>query len=346
MDDRRALGPVLQADAQHRVAVRLAVVDGLQVALANQQLGQRLLELARRHVDAGHVDGLRVPDAGEHVSNGIRLHRCWVLRGAGFSARRADLRSSSNASRLSARASPARLDDARQVALVCHLADADPAEAEITQIGAGPATTAAAVHASANELGLANGLGDLGFGSHVPSLLPERHPEELEKATRFLVVPGRRHDGDVHAAGGIDLVVVDLREHQLLLDAEAVVAAAVEAVGADPPEVPNARQGHVDQLVEERPHAHTAQRDLEPDRHAGADLEVRHRLLRLGDDRSLQRDLTELLRGTLEHLGVLTRLAESHVDDDLLHARKRHGVGVGVPLDELGLDVLVALLDG
>src|SRR5690606_21667677 len=85
------------------------------------------------------------------------------------------------------------------------------------------------------------------------SLLPERHAEEVEEATGFLVRLRRGDYRDVHAPGGIDLVVADLGEHHLLLDAEAVVAVAVEAVGGHAAEVTHARQGDVDEAIEERP---------------------------------------------------------------------------------------------
>src|SRR5690606_22863363 len=91
------------------------------------------------------------------------------------------------------------------------------------------------------------------------SLLPERHAEEFEEATSFLVRLCRRDYGDVHASGGIDLVVGDLGERHLLLDAEAVVAVAVEAVGGHATEVAHAGQCDVDEAVEEGPHADATQ---------------------------------------------------------------------------------------
>src|SRR5690606_25346237 len=69
-----ALGAVLQADAQVRVTVLLDLGDGLEVALAHEDLGERLLELARWHVNGRLDDGGRVADAREHVCDWIRLH--------------------------------------------------------------------------------------------------------------------------------------------------------------------------------------------------------------------------------------------------------------------------------
>jgi len=67
---------------------------------------------------------------------------------------------------------------------------------------------------------------------------------------------------DVHAAHLVDLVVVDLGEHELFLQAMAEVAIAVERLAVQPAEVADARQGDVDQAIDELVHAVAAQRDL------------------------------------------------------------------------------------
>ena len=59
----------------------------------------------------------------------------------------------------------------------------------------------------------------------------------LEERARFLVGPGGGADDDVHAPDLVDLVVVDLREHQMLLEAQGVVAATVEAGGPQASEI-------------------------------------------------------------------------------------------------------------
>src|SRR5690606_18166758 len=74
VDDALALGAVLEADAQELFAVLLDVGDVLEVTLANEDLGQRPLELAGRYVDGRLNDGSRVADAREHVCDWIRLH--------------------------------------------------------------------------------------------------------------------------------------------------------------------------------------------------------------------------------------------------------------------------------
>src|SRR5664279_6083329 len=60
-------------------------------------------------------------------------------------------------------------------------------------------------------------------------LLAEREVEGLEQRARFVVAAGRRAYDHVHAPDLIHVVVVDLRENDVLLDAHREVAAPVEA---------------------------------------------------------------------------------------------------------------------
>ena len=78
-------------------------------------------------------------------------------------------------------------------------------------------------------------------------------PSSSARASSSVLRRGADHD--VHAPDSIDLVVVDLGEHDVLLDAERVVAAAVEALRVQAAEVAHARQRDVDQPVEELVHA-------------------------------------------------------------------------------------------
>src|SRR5437764_366225 len=60
------------------------------------------------------------------------------------------------------------------------------------------------------------------------SVLLEREAELLEQCAALVVVGGGGHDGDVHPSRPVDLVLVDLVEHDLLGQTEGVVAAPVE----------------------------------------------------------------------------------------------------------------------
>ena len=64
----------------------------------------------------------------------------------------------------------------------------------------------------------------------------------------------------------VDLVVLDLGEDDLFLDADVVVAAAVEGAAGDAAEVAHARHRDGHQAVEELVHARAAQRHHAADR--------------------------------------------------------------------------------
>ena len=115
----------------------------------------------------------------------------------------------------------------------------------------------------------------------------------------------------------VDLVVLDLGEDDLFLDADVVVAAAVERAARDAAEVAHARQRDGDEAVEELVHAHAAQRDHRADGHVLADLEVRDRLAGLGDHRLLAGDLGQVADRVVHDLLVGHRFADAHVERDL-----------------------------
>src|SRR2546422_4939455 len=212
---------------------------------------------------------------------------------------------------------PARLHDARNLALERQLAEAEPAHLELPEIAARAAAQLAPRIGARAELRLTLGLHDERGLRHT-RLLPERHSEVREEHLRVLVRAGRRDDVDIHAADLVHLVVDDLREDQLLAEAEGIVAPAVEALGRYAPEVAHPRQGDVDEAVEELVHPRPPERHLRADGDTLAQLEVRDRLLRPRDDRPLARDRLQVGRREVEHLGVLAALAHAHVDDDLL----------------------------
>src|SRR5438094_5267780 len=171
-------------------------------------------------------------------------------------------------------------------------------------------------------------------------LLPERHTELREQRPRVLVGPGRGHEDDVHAADLVDLVVDDLREDELLAQAERVIAAAVEPLGRHALEVTDARQRDVHQPVEELVHPRVAQGDLGAGRHALAQLEVRDRLLRARHDGLLSGDRLQIGCREVHDLRVVATLADAHVDHDLVQPRHGPHVVVAALLHERGHDRL------
>src|SRR5258706_1000591 len=219
--------------------------------------------------------------------------------------------------------SPARLRHAGQLAHERALAEADPAQAELAHVPTWAAAHLAAVVALHLELRRALRLEDQALLRHLAflRLLLERHAEALQQSARLFIRLRGRDDRDLHATQSIDLVVLDLREHQLLLEAEREVAAPVEAALRDPLEVADPRERDGDELLVEVPHALAAERDLDADGHPDAQLEVRDGLARLRDHRALAGDDREVVRGGVHGLAVADGLAHADVHDDLLHAR-------------------------
>src|SRR5690349_15559808 len=134
-----------------------------------------------------------------------------------------------------------------------------------------------------------------------PLLIPpvavaaERQADGQQQRTGVVVGLGGGRDRHVETADLLNVVVVDLREDDLLAHAERVVAAAVERARVQSAEVADARERDRDEPVEELVHARTAKRDLRADRHALADLELRDRLARTADLRALAGDRRQLL---------------------------------------------------
>src|SRR3954451_5134847 len=164
-------------------------------------------------------------------------------------------------------------------------------------------------------------------GGH-DGLAGEGEAELAEQLAALVVVRGGGDQRDVHAARPVDLVDVDLAEHRLLVQAERVVAVAVELLGVQTAEVTDTGQGQRQQPVQELPHPVTAEGDLRADRHALAQLELRDGLAGPDHRRLLTGDGGQVADGAVHQLGVASGLTDAHVDDDLRQARDLHDVVV------------------
>ena len=142
-------------------------------------------------------------------------------------------------------------------------------------------------------------------------------------------------DDDVHAADLVDLIVLDLGEDQLLLDAQGIVAAAVEGVGADAAEVADTGQSHVEQTIQELPHLVAPQGDLGADGHALTQLEVSHGLLGDGDDGLLAGNLGQIINLNTDDLSYSKMLSE-HFPDYVNNLQLRDSLGRILKLDKNG----------
>src|SRR4051812_8069970 len=175
------------------------------------------------------------------------------------------------------------------------------------------------------------------------SRLLEGEAEVTEERAALSVVGRRGDHGDVHAPGTVDLVLVDLVEHDLLRETEGVVATAVELLGGQTTEVADARKRERQGAVQELPHAVATKRDVAADRLTLAQLELRDGLPGLGDGRLLTRDDGQVTDGTVHELRVTGGVADTHVDHDLDEARGLHDVLVGELFLQLACDLLAVL---
>src|SRR5262249_37335715 len=115
----------------------------------------------------------------------------------------------------------------------------------------------------------------------------ERHAQVAQQRPGLVVARRRGRGGHVEAPGLVEPVVVDLGEDGLLAQAQAEVAAPVEAVRVDAPEVADPRERDRREAVVELPHPGAPEGDLAADGHALAQLELGDGAARLGDGRTL-----------------------------------------------------------
>lgn len=67
--------------------------------------------------------------------------------------------------------------------------------------------------------------------SFISRLALEGHAHQIEECTRLIICLSGSNDGDVHALDFVNLVIIDFRKNDVLLDAESVVSAAIEGLG-------------------------------------------------------------------------------------------------------------------
>src|SRR5580658_3063515 len=123
-------------------------------------------------------------------------------------------------------------------------AETDAAQFKLAQKTARASADAATVALADLELQLPLHFRELTGTRHASlvSLSSERNAEQLQQLAPFFVISCRSGYGDVHA---LDLVypgVINLRENQLVLDSDGVVATAIERIRRQTFKVTNARQ--------------------------------------------------------------------------------------------------------
>ena len=139
-----------------------------------------------------------------------------------------------------------------------------------------------------------------------------------------------------------DLVDIDLREDDLLGDAEGVVALTVELL-VDTLEVADTRQSHGNQALQELVHLACTQRHTNADGHALTQFEVRDILSRLGLHGLLTCDERKLLLSHVDKFLIGDGLAHTLVNNDLLEFRTLHDARVAELLHKGRYDLLLIL---
>ena len=98
------------------------------------------------------------------------------------------------------------------------------------------------------------------FGEHLSSnnLGTERHAEVAEECFGLGLVLGSRDDGNGEAEHVFEVFIRSFGEDGVLSDADGDVAHVVNCLGRDAAKVARAREGNVDDLIQEIKHARAA----------------------------------------------------------------------------------------
>src|SRR5208283_3426924 len=127
---------------------------------------------------------------------------------------------------------PAGFHDSRDLSLERHAAETDAAHLEFADVAARAAAATAAVAHAHLELGLLQRLGDFCGACHLlcGSFFAQGKTQPLEQFAALFIVAGRGRQRNVHALDLVHARVVNLRKHQLVLQPQGVIAAAIEGV--------------------------------------------------------------------------------------------------------------------
>src|SRR5687767_6114571 len=111
------------------------------------------------------------------------------------------------------------------------------------------------------------------FGLRGRAFAAERHSKATQQLAGIVVRITRAANRNVHALHTGVLVRIELREHELFAEAQAVVPLAIEGVGVEAAEVAYARQRKRNQAIEELVHPGAAKCDLRADLEAFSQTE-------------------------------------------------------------------------
>src|SRR5690606_13427503 len=120
----------------------------------------------------------------------------------------------------------------------------------------------------------------------------------------FLIGAGCRDDGNVHSSCGVDLLVADLREDELLFDTDRIVATTIEGFRRKTPEVLDARQSYMHELCKKIVHSLSAERNRDAHRISLSHFVVGDRFASAVDYRFLTGDGGQIFDTAVDDLGV------------------------------------------
>lgn len=166
----------------------------------------------------------------------------------------------------------------------------------------------------------------------------EGHTEESEEFASLFVGVGGGGDDNVQAANFIDFIVVDFRENELFLDAEGVIASAVEGIAVDASEVADARESDIHELIEEIIHTGAAQSDFAADSHTLTEFPSGEGFPGASDDRFLPCDSGKVGDGGFKDFGITDGVAASHIEHDFINLGNLHDVFIVELLHHSGDD--------
>src|SRR5438876_497072 len=157
---------------------------------------------------------------------------------------------------------PAGFHDTGDFPLQRHTAETDSAHLKLADIPSRAAAAAAAVADPHLEFRLLERLSDFCCACHLlrHPFFAERKPEPFEQLTALLIVLRAGRHGDVHAFDLVDARVINLWKHQLVLQPQRVIPAAVKGILRQAAKVAHTGEHHVAQAVEKFIHVVAAQR--------------------------------------------------------------------------------------
>src|SRR5713101_8259998 len=142
---------------------------------------------------------------------------------------------------------PTGFHDAGNFSLERHTAKTDSAHLKLAYISPRASAAAAAVANPHLEFRFLERLGDLCCACHLlyGPFFAKRNSQTLEQLAALLIVLCRGGQSNIHALDLVHARVVNLREHQLVFQAQRVIAAAVKRIRRQPTQVAHARKHHI-----------------------------------------------------------------------------------------------------